>query len=63
MIMVLRLQNEFGMIINDLKSNGLGKHYKRYNVKFELENLLARPVELTMPKAIKNNRRKNILAV
>jgi len=42
----------------DNADNGI----KRYmNVKFELENLLARPVDLTMPKAIKNNRIKNYI--
>ncbi len=33
---------------------------KRYmNIKFELERLFTRPVDLIMPKAIKNHRLKN----
>lgn len=35
---------------------------KRYmNIKFELENLFTRPVDLVMPKAIKNRRLKNYM--
>lgn len=39
----------------DNANNGI----KRYmNIKFDLENLFKRPVDLVMPKAIKNNRIK-----
>ncbi len=31
------------------------------NIKFELENLFARPVDLVMPKAITNLRLKNYM--
>jgi predicted nucleotidyltransferase len=31
------------------------------NVKFELEELFSRPVDLVMPKAIKNNRIKEYI--
>ena len=31
------------------------------NIKFELENLFARPVDLVMPKAITNQRLKNYM--
>lgn len=42
----------------DSAQNGI----KRYiNVKFELEKLFDRPVDLVMPKAIKNNRMKNYI--
>ncbi len=35
---------------------------KRYmNIKFELENLFIRPVDLVMPKAITNRRLKNYM--
>ena len=35
---------------------------KRYmNIKFELENLFTRPVDLVMPKAITNQRLKNYM--
>lgn len=42
----------------DSADNGI----KRYmNIKFELEKLFARSVDLVMPKAIKNNRIKNYI--
>ena len=42
----------------DSAENGV----KRYmNIKFELERLFARPVDLVMPKAIKNQRLKHYI--
>ena len=40
----------------DSAKNGIVRYM---NVKFELETLLKYPVDLVMPKAIKNNRIKN----
>ncbi|MCI5130176.1 MAG: hypothetical protein D3904_01345 [Candidatus Electrothrix sp. EH2] len=40
-----------------IELDGAGGGIKRYmNVKFELEDLFARRVDLVMPKAIRNNR-------
>ncbi len=42
----------------DSAKNGIVRYM---NVKFDLEALLKRPVDLVMPKAIKNNRIKNYI--
>jgi len=42
----------------DSAKNGIVRYM---NVKFELETLLKCPVDLVMPKAIKNNRIKNYI--
>lgn len=45
-----------------IELDGASDGIKRYmNVKFELEELFARPVDLVMPKAIKNSRIKEYI--
>jgi len=45
-----------------IELEGASDGIKRYmNVKFELEELFARPVDLVMPKAIKNSRIKKYI--
>uniref|UniRef100_UPI004057B940 nucleotidyltransferase family protein n=1 Tax=Candidatus Electronema sp. TaxID=2698783 RepID=UPI004057B940 len=52
-------QSDIDFLIElDSPKNGM----KRYmNIKFELENLFSRPVDLVMPKAIKNKRIKQYI--
>lgn len=42
----------------DNTKNGINRYM---NIKFELEELFKRPVDLVMPKAIKNKRIKNYI--
>ena len=42
----------------DNADNGINRYM---NIKFELEKLFKRPVDLIMPNAIKNNRIKNYI--
>ncbi len=45
-----------------IELEGASDGIKRYmNVKFELEELFSRPVDLVMPKAIKNSRIKEYI--